>query len=150
MRFTVKKVLSAAVLVAVTGGALAFSGASAVAQQDGTSRINDSFETVTTDRGGVVVFEDYGPGAPGGGGNDDYVQIGDEGDDGYGVRAYAWVNGNYKGVKYFGKGYLEYTIWDPFGNVKAGQRVKIKVCLARWSGAPNENCGSKTRTITDG
>lgn len=152
MRSTVKKVLCAAVLVAATGGVFAFSGASAVAQQDGTSRTNDNFSVRTTDAkgGGDSLFVDYGRFTPHGGKNDDFVQILDLEKDGYGVRAYAWVNGNYKGSKYNSRGYGAYLNWDPVGNVKPGQRVKIKVCLAAWSGAPNQYCDSKTRTITDG
>ena len=38
---------------------------------------NDDFAAVTTDGCGVAQFKDYGPGAPGGGNNDDYLVIHD-------------------------------------------------------------------------
>ena len=49
---------------------------------------NDDFAAVTTDGCGVAQFKDYGPGAPGGGNNDDYVVIHDYCADGHGVIAY--------------------------------------------------------------
>lgn len=152
MRFTVKKVLSAAVLVTVTGAVFAFSGASAVAQQDGTRRPSDNFSVLTTDPkiGGDSMFIDYDNLTPDGPNNDDWVQIMDHEKDGYGVRAFVWVNGNYKGSKYHSKGYGKFTNWDPVGNVKTGQRVKLMVCLAAWRGAPSQYCATKTRTINDG
>ncbi|MFD8260102.1 hypothetical protein ACFV19_14445 [Streptomyces griseoluteus] len=93
---------------------------------------DDSFGASTTDSGGcgVVDFIDYGPGAPGGGDNDDYLVIHDYCADGHGVEAYAWLDGAYLGKHYDGNG-LDgaAVVWDPFGNVQYGQTVGIKVCL---------------------
>jgi hypothetical protein len=47
---------------------------------------NDSFAALTTDECGDANFIDYGPGAPGGGNNDDYVVIHDYCADGHGVQ----------------------------------------------------------------
>lgn len=113
--------------------------------------IDDSFSVQTTDGGGVVDFIDYGPGAPGGGNNDDYAKVVDIRADGHGVRAYAWVDGVYKGSKYNGKGYYSEVFWDPFGNVKANQDVGLKVCLVD---GPNDttpsHCAHDTQNIYDG
>jgi hypothetical protein len=67
--------------------------------------VNDDFAAVTTDGCGVAQFKDYGPGAPGGGNNDDYVVIHDYCADGHGVMAYAsWDNTGYWFQQYNGNG----------------------------------------------
>jgi hypothetical protein len=53
---------------------------------------------------GFAQFQDYGPGAPGGGNNDDYIIVGDTCADGVGVKAWAWLDGVLLGSKYNGSG----------------------------------------------
>jgi hypothetical protein len=95
--------------------------------------VNDDFAALTTDECGVANFIDYGPGAPGGGNNDDYVVIHDYCADGHGVQVYLEVDDNgYWYRQYNGNGLAGApVIWDPFlyGNVKAKQKVEIEVCL---------------------
>ncbi|MFD0559075.1 hypothetical protein FB566_5036 [Stackebrandtia endophytica] len=150
MRSVLKRIGATAAMTAVTVSAtFALTTGTAHAESVDAQR-DDSFAVSTTENGGYAAFVDYGPGAPGHGDNDDYVEIGDEGWDGYGVRAWAWVNGDYKGRKYFGGGMGESTTWDPFGNVKPGQKVKLRVCLVDGPDAEGVYCASKTRTVTDG
>ena len=120
---------------------------------DDAAAINDDFEVETTDSRhcGSADFDDYGPGAPGGGNNDDYIVIHDNCADGHGVRAQAWVGRDYVGSQYNGNG-LEGApvIWDPFrvyhpdGNVLPGQSVVIEVCLVD---GPNDSSGSSCRQV---
>jgi hypothetical protein len=125
----------------------------AVTAVPASAAIDDFFSVSTTDLygAGFVDFIDYGPGAPGGGNNDDYAVIGDYRADGHGVRAYAWVDGRYLGTKYNGNGYYSEVVWDPFGNVTADQDVGLKVCLVD---GPNDTtpfaCGEDTQNIYDG
>jgi hypothetical protein len=75
---------------------------------------------------------DYGPGAAGGGNNDDYVVIQDRCADGHGVEAWAWLDGPSHGARYDGNGQTgAAVVWDPFpsGNVKPGQVIQLRVCL---------------------
>jgi hypothetical protein len=83
--------------------------------------------------GGTAEYVDYGPGLSGGGNNDDYIEIVDWCFDGHGVKAWVWFNGkclNFCLGAYNGYGAGEVVIWDPFpnGNVKAGDKVGLKVC----------------------
>ncbi|WP_062205284.1 hypothetical protein [Streptomyces sp. NBRC 109706] len=116
---------------------------------------NDSFSAWTTGGGcGMLEFVDYGPGAPGGGDNDDYLVIHDYCADGYGVRAYAWLNGYYLGTKYNGNGLAgSAVVWDPYkpyGNVYPGDYVDIEVCLVNGSNGSPVKCGAAQRTSVDG
>jgi hypothetical protein len=102
-------------------------------------------------------FVDYGAGAPGGGSNDDYVVIHDYAPDGWGTRAYAWLNGDYIGTKYNGNGYAgDPVYWDPFkayGNVLTGDYVGLKVCFSVDVNDPNiydHLCTSYTHRSRDG
>ncbi|MFD8260103.1 hypothetical protein ACFV19_14450 [Streptomyces griseoluteus] len=110
----------------------------------------DDFEAWTTDGGcGYVDFIDYGPGAPGGGDNDDYLVIHDRCADGHGVEAYAWLDGAYLGKHYDGNG-LDgaAVVWDPFGNVQDHQTVGIKVCLVDGPDDPSPSyCDSRQAEI---
>ncbi|HEY9473292.1 MAG TPA: hypothetical protein VIS06_05490, partial [Mycobacteriales bacterium] len=67
-----------------------------------SASVEDTFGVYTSDTCAVAVFVDYGPGAPGGGNNDDYVDIGDNCADSHGVRTWAWLNGVYLGSVYDG------------------------------------------------
>jgi hypothetical protein len=124
----------------------------AVAASPASAATNDSFWFSTVGLGcGFVEFVDYGPGAPGGGNNDDYVRISDECSDGHGVKAYAWLNGAYRGSAYNGNGVFSDVVWDPFGNVVAGQSVGLKVCLVDGNSDPTPfNCNEHTETSDDG
>jgi hypothetical protein len=108
----------------------------------------DSNASVATAR-----FVDYGPGAPGGGNNDDYLEAYDDCANGHGVRVYAWLDGEFLGSGYWGGGSNGFAIFDPFpnGEVKPGQSVGLKVCSVdgRDDTTPF-NCASDTRTVTDG
>ncbi|MBP0458333.1 hypothetical protein [Streptomyces montanisoli] len=119
--------------------------------QSASASVDDSFAVATTGgKCGQVNFVDYGPGAPGGGNNDDYAVIHDYCSDGKGVRAYAWVDGKYLGAKNNTSGLKgNPVVWDPFGNVKSGSSVGLKVCLFNTSNTLS-NCASYTKTRVDG
>jgi hypothetical protein len=118
---------------------------------------NDDFSAATTDGCGVANFIDYGPGAAGGGNNDDYVVIHDYCSDGHGVRAYVWIQGEYWGDQYNGNGLAgSAVVWDPFrlwggsANLTAGTDVRIEVCLVDGSndGVNDPSQGSKCRSAS--
>lgn len=98
--------------------------------------VNDSFSVSTTSGGcGATDFVDYGPGAPGGGNNDDYLVIHDYCSDSHGVRGYAWKNGVFFGSRYNGNGLAGApVVFDPFThaggtNVVGGDLITIQACL---------------------
>ncbi|MGW3678317.1 hypothetical protein [Streptomyces prasinus] len=130
---------------AVAAAAMLFSTQAAVAAT------NDSFTVGTTGGGcGVVNFVDYGEGWPGGGNNDDYLSIYDSCGDKKGVRADAWLNGVYYGSKSNTGGLTgDPVLWDPFGDVWAGDAIGIKVCLVDGNGALSK-CNETTRWSVDG
>ncbi|GAB1694912.1 hypothetical protein [Krasilnikovia sp. M28-CT-15] len=145
-----RKLLRAAMAAtAVTGSVLLMFPGAAFAGHD------DSFKVRTTDSCGGADFVDYGPGAPGGGDNDDYIVIHDYCGDGYGVSVDVWRTGEFWSRGYNGAGSSgAAVIWDPFAganNVRAGEEIGIKVCLAHgkddWSGA---KCQTKYHTSVDG
>lgn len=127
--------------------------------QAAVAATNDSFAVATTGGGcGVVNFVDYGPGAPGGGNNDDYLVIHDYCGDKLGVRAYAWISNDIIGNVYLGaknntNGLTgSAVVWDPFkewGNVIAGDRVGIKVCLFNKNNTISK-CAEASRVSVDG
>ena len=96
----------AAALLSVTGLVTTSAGAA----------VNDNFNASTTDGCGVANFIDYGPGAPGGGNNDDYVVIHDYCADGHGVMAYVEVDDSgYWFHQYNGNGLSGApVVWGPF------------------------------------
>jgi hypothetical protein len=106
------------------------------------------------DRGGsqeIINFKDYGKGAPGGGNNDDYIELLDGCGDRQGVKGWAWINGKLLGEKYNGKGYKKRVIWDPFGNVKAKDYVGIKVCIVDGNGDQSPGpCEHRSKYSQDG
>ncbi len=120
-----------------------------------SAAVNDNFNASTTDGCGVANFIDYGPGAPGGGNNDDYVVIHDYCADGHGVMAYVEVDDSgYWFHQYNGNGLAGApVVWDPFlhGNVKAGQKVELEVCLVDGASDPTgSRCGDASRRSADG
>ena len=130
-------------------------GAVVMAAAPAAATVDDGFTVYTTDGCGAVDFVDYGPGAPGGGNNDDYAVVHDYCGDGHGVKAWAWINGVYLGGKYNGSGLAGApVVWDPFkayGNVIAGDRVGLKVCLVDGDGDTTPSrCVSFTHTSVDG
>jgi hypothetical protein len=118
------------------------------------SAVDDYFYVPTSDlyRAGAAEFIDYGPGVPGNGeSNDDYVHVWDNRADGHGVKAYAWIDGQYLGSKYNGNGDDTKVIWDPFGNVTAWQDIGLKVCLVDGTNDPTPSyCGWDTQESYDG
>lgn len=120
--------------------------------------IDDGFNVATGDGCGRADFVDFGPGAPGGGDNDDYIVIHDFCSDGHGVKVWAWLNGvsvNSDAGRYNGNGLAgDPVIWDPFkpfGNVITGDSVRIKVCLVDSSTASSGlSCHETTRISQDG
>jgi hypothetical protein len=109
----------------------------------------DHISESTTDGCGVIDFIDAGPGAPGGGDNDDYLELHDYCSDGHGVEGYAWLDGTYLGKKYDGSGLAGApVIWDPLGDVKSGQTIGVKVCLVDGADDPTPSkCLSAEGTI---
>ncbi|RQX14585.1 hypothetical protein DDE19_23120 [Micromonospora ureilytica] len=94
---------------------------------------NDDYTVYTGQSGGAVDFIDYGPGAPGGGDNDDYLVIRDIAADGHGVQVWAWLHGKYLGTKYNGNGAWTSVIYDPYtifpNNVAKKEVIGLKICL---------------------
>jgi hypothetical protein len=93
---------------------------------------------------------DYGEGKPGGGNNDDYIAIHDLANDNEGIKAYAWISGNYQGMGYNGRGAGSCVVWDPFPNVKPGECVGLMVCRANGPKGDPYSCGEFTQCSTDG
>jgi len=113
---------------------------------------DDGFTVYTTDHMwcGSAEFVDYGPGAPGGGNNDDYVEVKDGCPDRVGVKAWAWLDGRLLGSKYVGPG-IKTVVWDPFGNVRANQEVGLKVCKVSGNNDPTPtNCEAWSTVSNDG
>jgi hypothetical protein len=143
------------VVAVVLGAAGLAVGGSAV---PASAAINDSFPVSTGNGCGVVNFVDYGPGAPGGGDNDDYLVIHDYCADGYGVNVAAFIDKGsgltYLGSKRNSNGLAGApVIWDPFkavGNVNRGDRIELEVCL--WDGQDPYpiTCTTGSRTSADG
>lgn len=133
----------------VGGSALALTAAVAT---PASAAVDDGFSASTADGCGVVTFIDYGPGAPGGGDNDDYLVVRDLCADGHGVRADAWLGAAYLGFSYDGNGQAgAAVIWDPFGNVSPGQQVTIRACLVDGAGDTTGSlCGLASRVSADG
>lgn len=133
------------------GVAAAAAAATVLLGSPAFATVDDSFYASTAGGCAVLDFVDYGPGAAGGGNNDDYLVIHDYCADGYGVRAYAWLNGAYLGSKWNGNGAAgDAVVWDPFGNVQGGDTVGIKVCLANGSSGSPFDCIAVSRTSSDG
>jgi hypothetical protein len=105
---------------------------------------DESFTIKTTDSCGAADYVDYGPGAAGGGDNDDYVVIHDYCADSHGVRVWAWRNAVALGSHYNGNGQAgAAVIWDPYTgatNIKAGDTIQLEVCLVDGS---SDTTGSK-------
>lgn len=117
--------------------------------------VDDDFAAYTTDYCGAANFIDYGPGAPGGGNNDDYVVIHDYCPDGHGVRVWGWLDQLPIGSYYNGNGRNgAAVVWDPFrqfGNVDAGMEVHLEVCLVDGSGdTSGSHCGDAWHVSSDG
>jgi hypothetical protein len=134
---------------AVLASAAALGAAVLLAPGTAAAAVNDNFAVSTTDGCGVVNFIDYGPGAPGGGDNDDYAVIHDYCADGHGIRAAVWFYGEFWGYKYNGNGQAgAAVIWDPFkdwggsANLRAGDVVQLEVCLVD---GPNDSTGARCR-----
>ncbi|RSM40068.1 hypothetical protein DMB66_57625 [Actinoplanes sp. ATCC 53533] len=149
----------------VRRAAIAFvvaTGAILAAASPAAAATNDSFGTSTNyppskcsnpnSPAGAVDFVDFGPGAPGGGNNDDYLEIKDLCGDGDGVRAYAWLNGKYLGTRHNGLASGSTVTWDPFpdGNVRGGDTVSLKVCSVNGFAGTPYNCAELAHKSVDG
>jgi hypothetical protein len=134
--------------------AAALLSGSVLVKNSAGAAVNDDFAALTTDECGVANFIDYGPGAPGGGNNDDYVVIHDYCADGHGVRAYAELDDTgYWFNQYNGNGRAGApVVWDPFGDVKAKHTVTLEVCLVDGPLDPSEGsrCGYASHRSADG
>lgn len=123
-----------------------------------TGTNGDNFQLWTADHCGRADFVDNGPGAPGGGDNDDYIVIHDFCGDHHGVKAWAWINGvtvNGDVGGYNGQGLAgDPVIWDPFKHgtatdLLAGDCLGVKVCLVDGSNdSTGVSCASLNRQIT--
>ncbi|GAA5039270.1 hypothetical protein [Actinopolymorpha pittospori] len=138
-------------VVAVAAAAFVAAASPASASTD------DGFAAVTTPASadgvncGAAFFIDYGPGAEGGGDNDDYVYIVDACGDSHGVKAWAWNGSKLLGSKYLGTGASTHTVWDPFPNVVPGELVGLKVCLVDGSNDQTPfQCGTASHRSVDG
>lgn len=138
IKHRVRKLAIRTLLASVAGvSAVALTASPAAAADDG-------FEVYNASACGSVEFVDYGPGAAGGGNNDDYTLIHDYCSDGIGIRAYAWLNNVYLGTQYSGNGLAGAAkVWDPFGNVTGGQKITLQVCLSNGSGGSPYACSAE-------
>ncbi|MEU6249494.1 hypothetical protein [Glycomyces sp. NPDC047010] len=146
------KAVLAAGFAAVAATALAAPAAAAEGPGDepDTRRVDDSFTVTTLNDNGYATFVDYGPGKPGHGMNDDYIEIDDTWADGYDVRVEAWLDGDSQGVRVYDDGaWGDVLVWDPFPNVKPGQEVELEVCLTDSSGIHTQ-CGEGGDVSADG
>ncbi|WAL64958.1 protein kinase [Amycolatopsis cynarae] len=107
--------------------------------------VDDSFSVSTTDGCGSVDFVDRG-------GNNDNALVHDYCADGHGVKAYAWLDGTYLGAAYNGNGEVAAPVtWSPFGSVRGGQHIGLKVCLVDGTDDPTPSrCAERTVTSVDG
>lgn len=120
----------------------------------------DSFQLATRDGCGRADFVSFGPGAPGGGNNDDYIVIHDFCKDGHGVKVWAWVDGvsvNHDVGAYNGNGLVgDPVIWDPFKaedgtDLGVTQCLGIKVCLVDGArDSSGASCREATRYMNQG
>jgi hypothetical protein len=142
-------------VAAVTAG---LSAAVLLAPNPASAAGNDDFAARTTNGCGVANFIDYGPGAPGGGNNDDYIELHDYCADKHGVRVELKLEGEYQGFAYNGNGAAGASVfWDPFRqwggpqNVPAGAQIWMRVCLVDGpSDTTGEQCGEAWHTSIDG
>ena len=124
--------------------------------------VDDGFSVSTKSGGcGATDFVDYGPGAPGGGDNDDYLVIHDYCSDGHGVRGYAWLTRGtttyYMGSMYNGNGLAGApVIFDPFTHaggtdVVGGDLITIQACLVDGANDTTpSNCDDRGNYSEDG
>lgn len=123
---------------------------------------DDGFVVPTTDDCGRADFIDFGPGAAGGGDNDDYVEIHDFCSDGHGVIASGTLTKRTTvgdltfdlGSRYNGNGLNgNSVIWDPFkplGNVDPNDTVVLKACLVDGPNGKPFKCQVGIWTSIDG
>ncbi|HEX6684513.1 MAG TPA: hypothetical protein VF062_17045 [Candidatus Limnocylindrales bacterium] len=119
--------------------ATAISGMVTATASPASAAYNDDFTVPTLTPGncgsspaGYAYFIDWGEGGladPAW--NDDYIVLRDTCRDGDGIIAFAFLNSEFLGERYNGKGFDGFVVWDPFaavGNVDANQNVSIRVC----------------------
>lgn len=154
-RLTSRAVLSLAAVSATATAAVALMtpAAGLAAPANDNYYVNTSASCVSGKAGdgpysGYLRFVDYGPGAKGGGDNDDYFVLSDNCADSQGVKAWAWIDGKAVGDRYLGSGDGSSVVWDPLGNVKDGQNVGMKICQVDGNADPTPDwCQSVTITL---
>ncbi|MEJ3747841.1 hypothetical protein WEI85_31685 [Actinomycetes bacterium KLBMP 9797] len=102
---------------------------------------------------GAISFVDYGDGWPGGGNNDDYVEVWDLCPDHDGVKAWVWLDGTLLHEYYNPHGVDTRVLGDPFpnGDVKKGDYVGLKVCIVDGENDPTPSaCNHLSFTSQDG
>jgi hypothetical protein len=161
MKFT-RQMFRARIATPLVGAVVAVSPLAAICAAHAAESDTFLVETSDADACGGAWFMDYGPGANGGGSNDDYIEIDDYCRDHHGVKAWAWLTRSgtthYLGSAYDGHGSVRDNhaakIWDPFrayGNVIAHDQVGVKVCLVDGSNDPTPtHCQSYTGESADG
>jgi hypothetical protein len=147
IKHRVQRLASRTLLMSVVSASIVALMASPAAAAD------DGFEVYTDNRCGSVEYVDYGPGAPGGGNNDDYLLMHDYCSDGKGIKAWVWlpehVGGAY-GWKYSSNGLAGAPkFWD-LPNITGGQSIEIMVCLSVGVGGVATSCNSRTVKSVDG
>jgi serine/threonine protein kinase len=112
--------------------------------------VDDSFSVSTTDGCGAADYVDRGQGAPGVASLDS-VTVHDYCPDGHGVKAWVKLDGTALSNRYNGNSQDGAPVtWNPFGTLKAGQRITVSVCLVDGSTHnPPAKCAEHTVTLAD-
>jgi hypothetical protein len=110
--------------------------------------VDDSFGVDTgpsanCSRYGAVQFVDYGEYG------DDYIGVYDACGDNVGVKAWVWINGVLKGAQRNGSGFNSEVYMD-IPNVKAKDKVGLKVCAQNGPNGTPFACGERTEKSADG
>jgi hypothetical protein len=113
-----------------------------------SAAVNDSFSQDTGAstncyRYGSVAYIDYGEYG------DDYIGVYDACADGVGVKAWVWINGVLKGAQRNGEGF-NHEVYLDIPNVKAHDRVGLKVCAQNGPDGTPFACGERTEESADG
>lgn len=136
---------ASAAFIAVTA-----TGASA---DDKTGRgVDDGFTVATQNDAGYAQYVDYGEGKPGGGNNDDYIEIDDTWADGWDIWVRVSQNGDSHEKVYDDGPWSDVLIWDPFrhNNVKPGDEIEIEVCLYDSDSGQRDECNDHGDVSADG
>lgn len=130
-------------IVLLTSTAAALAAAVPASASTDDSFLVDTGSSPSCYRYGSASYIDYGEYG------DDYVGVYDACKDGVGVKAWVWINGTLVGAQRNGSGFNTEVYFD-IPNVRAGDRVGIKVCAQNGSNGTPFACGSRTVTSVDG